>query len=326
MSNTTGIHTGFWINHNSPPALGATFTISIRLGNYLIAILSSLVAWAGSRAWSLLLFYLHQRSAARPDKDILDQQLQVLYRSPSSIFDTIIDTFNLQRAWKGRARRVRVRTVPVLVLAVIFFSLFIAAGVLVAEVASKSYENVIVLAKPLDCGDLWYTGSILGNATAEDMTGWFDFEYTKTRDARAYAALAYNKTLSQYQSSFVKPTVEWMEEDVECPWTINTTCLGPNRQPGPALRLDTGLMDSHEVFGINAPKKDRVSYHRAVTCGVLDPTNLTTPRFTDSSSYSVSDVNATYVGVRIWSNDDVVDNMALVNLDAQSYVTGYYAQ
>lgn len=136
MSNYT-IQTGIWVNHDTSPVLGATLTVSIRWGNYIIAALSSLVAWAGSRAWALLSFYRHQRLAAKHNKDVLDQQLQIHFREGASFFDSWTDGIGLQRAWSGRIDRVKRRTFPVILLASVFFLAFAAAGVFVAEVATK---------------------------------------------------------------------------------------------------------------------------------------------------------------------------------------------
>jgi hypothetical protein len=136
MSNFTIQH-GVWVNHNSPPALGATLTVSIRWGNYLIAALSSLVAFAGTRAWSILSFYLHQRLAAKQEKDLLHQQLQVHFRGGGSVFDSIADGVSLYRAWAGRVSRVKRRTLSLVFLGTFFLSAFAAAGVFVAEVATK---------------------------------------------------------------------------------------------------------------------------------------------------------------------------------------------
>lgn len=137
MSNYT-IQTGLWVNHDSTPALGATLTVSIRWGNYLIAALSSIVAWAGASAWSIVSFYLHQRLAAAKEKDVLHQQLQVHFRTAGSFLDSWLDGLALHKAWRGRAEKVKRRTLTVSFLALVLFALFMAAGVFVAEVATKT--------------------------------------------------------------------------------------------------------------------------------------------------------------------------------------------
>jgi hypothetical protein len=137
MSNYT-IQTGIWVNYDTSPALGATLTVSIRWGNYIIAALSSLVAWSGSRAWSLTSYFLHRRLASKQNKDVLDQQLQVQFRGGFSSMSSWTDGINLQRAWSGRIPKVKRRTMPLILSALAFFILFAVAGVLVAEVATKS--------------------------------------------------------------------------------------------------------------------------------------------------------------------------------------------
>jgi len=136
MSNYT-IHTGVWVNYGSSPVLGATLTVPIRWGNYLIAALSSLVAWAGASTWSLISFSLHQRLASLAEKDVLHQQLQVHFRTEGSALNSVLDGFNLHRAWNGEGKKVKRRTLTLSVAALAMFSLFLTAGVFVAEVATR---------------------------------------------------------------------------------------------------------------------------------------------------------------------------------------------
>jgi hypothetical protein len=92
------------------------------------------------------------------------------------------------------------------------------------------------------------------------------------KNGREYASLVYN-TSRQYQSTLVRPTLSWTGRAIDCPhqWSVNTTCLGPNATAGPAWEMDSGPLNSHDDFGINAPVQDRVALRKLVTCAVLDP-------------------------------------------------------
>lgn len=150
MSNYT-IQTGVWVNYASGPAVGATLTVSIRWGNYLIAALSSLVGWAGASAWSIASYALHQRLAAAKERDVLHQQLQVHFRTAGSFFDSWLDGLGLHRAWTGRAEKVKRRTLTVSLLALLFFVVFMAAGIFVAEVATKRYVVLSISVSKTPC-------------------------------------------------------------------------------------------------------------------------------------------------------------------------------
>ncbi|KAH8650379.1 hypothetical protein BGZ60DRAFT_437138 [Tricladium varicosporioides] len=298
MSNLA-IHTGIWVDHDLHPMIGATLTTSIRMGNYLIAAISSLVAWASVSAWSILMFYLHQRYASRPDKDLLDQQLQVLFRSSATLRDTFTDAIRLQRAWAGHIGRTARHTFPVAIVAVVWFAAFAVAGVFVSEVASKSYQQVAVLAQPLDCGDFMPMG--ISEVGGSHYQAKVDYLMLSAKRAREYTSLIYNGSSDRYQSAFKNPILPSKGEYVDCPspWTINTTCLGPNATQGLAYRMDTGQLDSHTHFGINAPKRDRITYRKSVTCGVLDPTSFSLPVETMTHLVHGSLVNQTYISLRV---------------------------
>lgn len=303
MSNST-IHLGFWVNHDYSPVIGATLTTSIRWGNYLIAALSTLVSWSGVSAYSIISFYPHRRYASFPDKSLPDQQLQVLLRSPASMYDTLIDTIKLQRAWKGRSTKLKRRTIPLAIITGILICIFAAAGVLVAEVASKSYQQISVLTEPLDCGDFMPTGidEPLGVNTSDlshDYQARIDYLMLSAKKAREYTSLVYNGSSDQYHSTFKQERLPLKGKYVDCPWAVETKCLGRNGTEGPAYNMNTGHLGSHVHFGINAPAQNRVTYRKSVTCGVLDVSNFTLPPWTEVVNIGGASLNKSYIGYRL---------------------------
>ena len=38
--------------------------------------------------------------------------------------------------------------------------------------------------------------------------------------------------------------------------------------------MDTGLLDSHAMFGINAPRRDRINFRKRVTCSPIHVRDL----------------------------------------------------
>ncbi|KAK3940012.1 hypothetical protein QBC46DRAFT_314648 [Diplogelasinospora grovesii] len=298
MSNYT-IQTGvIWVNHDTSPALGATLTVTIRWGNYLIAALSSLVAWAGAGAWSIAAYVLHQRLAAVRDKDVLHQQLQVHFRTAGSFCDSWIDGLSLHRAWRGRpgVRQVKRRTLAVSLLALVVFLIFTAAGVFVAEVATKSYQDVLVLAAPSDCGDFVFVtdNTTIHSALVDVVTG---YQNDANFWARNYARDAYHQSRSR-ESAFALPSLPYTGYEVPCPYNNGTACFGPNQTAdGSAWRMETGPLNSHIHFGMNAPQQDRVTWATTATCAVVDPANLTIAPYWRIDNYHGHEVNNTYIGI-----------------------------
>ncbi|KAK4217317.1 hypothetical protein QBC37DRAFT_51808 [Rhypophila decipiens] len=329
MSNYT-IHTGLWVNYDSAPALGATLTVSIRWGNYLIAALSSLVGWAGASAWSIVSFYLHQRLAAAREKDVLHQQLQVHFRTAGSFLDSWLDGIGLHKAWKGRAEKVKRRTLAVSFLALVLFALFMAAGVFVAEVATKTYQDVLVLAKPSDCGDLSF---MMDESDPDKLAGGID-ELTSWYNngafwGRNYARDVYVERRGR-ESGFSMSELPFIGHETPCPYTNGTTCLGPNRTEGAAWRMDAGPLDSHIHFGMNAPADERVTWGVTATCAVVDTQNLTTkPYWRLEENDDGTTMNNTYIGILQQFDEDrgeASNLMFEVPLYLKYQRTGYRSQ
>lgn len=305
MSNYS-VYTGFWVEHSDSAALGATLTVPIRWGNYLIAALSSLVAWAAANAWKLCSFYLHQRFAAKEDKDVLDQQLQLMLRGPGSVSDAVVEAVELHAAWSRRVPHVRAgrRILPLALLFATVGLLFAAAGIFVADVASKTYQDVLVPVVPLACGDLHFIWN--QDLHAPDRAEMMDAQILADMDwfkfARSYALAHYSNTSSpRFNAEFPRATLPFEGAESPCPFDADgtTRCLGPNMTTGPAWTMDSGWLDSHAHFGMNARPEDRVAWRKLATCGVVDATNFTTEPFWEVEESDGVPVNHTYVALNI---------------------------
>lgn len=325
MSNYT-VYTGFWVDHSHPVALGATLTVPIRWGNYLIAALSSLVAWAASNAWKLCSFYLHQWYAAKADKDVLDHQLQVLLRGPSSVADAFVESIELHAAWRRRVPQLRSgrRMLPLMLLFAAVGVLFAAAGIFVADVASKTYQDVLVPVVPFACGDLHFVWNQdlhapdraeMMDAQLMGMMDWFKF-------ARSYATAHYSNTSSaRFNAEFPLAKLPFTAAESPCPFDVDgtTRCLGPNLTTGPAWTMDSGWLDSHAHFGMNAKPEDRVEWRKLATCAVVDATNYTTTPFSVVEESDGVPINHTYVALNITTGarEGASNSTMLFNVNAR---------
>src|ERR1700712_644599 len=124
MSDLAGVHIGLWRDYSYGILHGATLTLSVGWGNYLIAALTVLVSWAGISAWQICSYILHQTRAAKESKDILDLQTQALLRDSMGATGTIVDAVKLQWAWKGRQNATWNRTAPIALVAFILWTAF----------------------------------------------------------------------------------------------------------------------------------------------------------------------------------------------------------
>jgi hypothetical protein len=282
MSNIS-IYTGFWYDQSRSKILGATITLPIRWGNYLIATLSVLVTICAASFWTIEAFGLHQAVVGRQDVDAVDLQQEVILRNSGSAIGTIWELVKVQMAWRGRAAsRLRTRTLAIAIPAFLTWLAFTAGSIFVAEVASRSYDRIHVLINPEDCGfanlDINDPNGFLPDPTIEKLSGLnFGemFSFTErlrgdTVDARAYARSWYGNSPTSLAHNSIFPVARLsyiVNTSAPCPFFGTGICMTASKT---AMIMDTGLLDSHSILGINARVQDRVEFQRTVTCAPLN--------------------------------------------------------
>jgi hypothetical protein len=266
------VYTGFWYDESRPAILGATVTLPIRLGNILVAALSTLVTIAATFFWIIIAFAVHQIIIRNDFADVLDLQRQLILRNSGSASGALWEAFKLHRAWRKKTANLTSRVVVVALPALLILLTFTAASVLVAEVATRSYEQVQVLVKPQNCGLWQYDSSQVNNS---DAAGTATRKIRNdTIDARTYARNWYANESSGVAARSLFPVLR-------LPYSFNTSSTCPFGHGGrcipddfSAITMDTGLLDSHAMFGINAPDRDRVSFRMKVTCSPVHAKDL----------------------------------------------------
>ena len=269
MSNQTDIYYGLWRDYSYDAVRGLTLTLPIGWGNYLIAALTVLVSWSGISAWQICSFILHQARAAKTTRDVLDLQTQALLRDSVGAIGTIVDAVKLQWAWKKPRNATWNRTAPIILVAFTIWAAFTAAGVLVAEVANKNYQDVVVLAEPYLCGFLQGPN----NLTVDAMSTFEAKIVNDTIAARTYARTFYGSddSVVKTRSTFPKVRLPYsVDMQDNCPFSGRTACLGVNNTVvDEAMAMDTGQLNSHDDFGINAASEDRITFRKKVTCSPI---------------------------------------------------------
>ena len=160
---------------------------------------------------------------------------------------------------------------------------------LVAEVASKNYQDVVVLAEPYACGFLQVSNNITRGITSSIETKLIN----DILAARTYARTFYGgeHSVVNMRSTFPRVRLPYSVDTQQyCPFSGRTACLGVNNTVvNEAMAMDTGQLDSHNDFGINAPSGDRITFRKRVTCSPVQGGELI-------SEPVVQTVNLTYSG------------------------------
>jgi hypothetical protein len=223
--------------------------------------LSVLVTFAGSHFWDLIAFILFSIGVSNQPRGLLRHQLQIIIRNLTSPGAVLLATASIGWSWRYRGPLSSLAAVAA--LAILCSSGFLVAGIFVSQIVSTS--GLQVLAHSDSCG--WVSWR---NETT-DLNR--DYQETIFNQAVTYVQTCYNKTEPLSQGSiYVKQAVPIQD-------MTHTACPFPGIcTNNSAVRLDTGLLDSNDVFGINTPSDLRVKMQRVFTCSPIDTDRYFTSR------------------------------------------------
>lgn len=269
-SDSHGVHLGLWTNWSRGPIFGATLTLTQSNANLLIAFVSFFVTYVGTRFWRVACLVLHFVYSSRAPGDGLYHQRQAILRNASTAEDGLYTMLCLGRVWRKVGRRTWSRILPLIV----FTAICVAGWTLAAGFSSRISTAVgnEVLLTGLNCGAL---DSGLDNSTA-DMELFFNpYKAKLMQSAGTYAQQCYSQSAgdseSQYCTTYVRKSLNaTVVTNASCPFD-KTICRSENAN----VIVDTGYLDSHEHFGLNAPENERFQYRQVVHCAPLTTVNYT---------------------------------------------------
>lgn len=249
------IHTGLWIDQAQGKVSGLTLTVTNTQGAYLIATLAIFVRIAAGHFWDILCwFWFHSRQTDE-ERDGLHHQHQALLRNNLTDSRAVWQFFLTAWAWRKRTRRPILRSLPIILAALIHFVAFAAAGVFSSRVASA--QSNVLISGPT-CGWLYH-----GEAT--DQAGLIQLA-----ERNRWMNNIRRRSLTQSSSCHTFNQSETVQSTQDCkawgrqfiPYTLRTNVTCPFAPEmcidGLAVEFTTGVIDSTVDLGINAPKDHRV--------------------------------------------------------------------
>ena len=277
------INTGIWINWSHGRVAGCTLTLNERDGGLLTAFLAIFVSAAGAATWKIMSYTLHQYRARQEYQDGLHHQQQAILRNAHSPAGASWQLMKLTWFWRSNATRYLIRTLPLAGLALLNLVLFGVAGVFSSEV-TKAPGNETLVRSP-NCGYIYLTdpGSFKAQIDYNSM------DLNDTLPAAAYERACYESAENSLQcGQFIQRQLRWTSNpSTPCPFSPNMCYSGDTT----AYEMDTGLIDSHDDLGVNAPKMHRVKYRKVTTCSPLqtkdyrtevNDTDINSPTFNDT--------------------------------------------
>ncbi|OIW32348.1 hypothetical protein CONLIGDRAFT_699027 [Coniochaeta ligniaria NRRL 30616] len=278
-SDSNGVHLGLWTNWSRGPIFGATLTLTQSNANLLIAFVSFFVTYVGTRFWRIACLVLHFIYSSRAPRDGLYHQRQAILRNASSAEDGLYTVLCLGRVWRKIARHTWYRIVPL----VVFAAMCVAGWTLAAGFSSKISTAVgnEVLLIGANCGAL---DSDLDNETSDNELFYNPYTARQLQSAGTYAQQCYSQDMgdSQYCTTYVQRSLNsTVITNASCPFD-KTICQSDDAN----IIVDTGYLDSHAHFGLNAPEHERFQYRRVLHCAPLTTVNYTTQRNVSSDRSS----------------------------------------
>jgi hypothetical protein len=214
----------------------------------------------GLQSWGILRFVTHQLRATPEARDGLFHQQQAILRNDNSDVSTIWVFGRLAYAWRSRSPKTFRKSWPIIMIGLLHLVAFTAASILASRITTTD-EEVLVARNPY-CGP-W--GGFNGNpgSDVEVLNLFKAYTYTTVQSTQKYVQSCLTNPQSLPECTmFINPRLNWTS-------AINSTCPFGDLCLGPALYLDTGLIDSRDDLGINSHESDRVQWRHNLTCSPI---------------------------------------------------------
>ncbi|KUI69927.1 hypothetical protein VM1G_05376 [Cytospora mali] len=256
------IYIGLWTDWSKGKVLGATITVTAATGVILAAFIAIFVNLAVGNLWNMVAYAIHQTRTTDSQCHPMLRQQQVILKNNTTPLATGIRLAQLLWTWPWNSQR----TVfwSSLVLTVLTFSC--ALGGVIAGIFSSSIvatTDIEVLLSSQNCG--FWQENVLTLGVSLGIT-WDNatnrFYQQEVGDSRTYARSCYNASSLRTCNTFVKPTIDWTTRyDAPCPF--DGMCIGA------AMEMDTGLINSNAILGMNFPHNQQFEFRRVTTCAPL---------------------------------------------------------
>ncbi|KAK8137944.1 hypothetical protein PG984_001324 [Apiospora sp. TS-2023a] len=263
------VYVGFWTNWSQGSMFGATLTLTQSNANLLIAFVAFLVTVSTANLWGIICFAAHHLYSTNNPRDTIHHQRQAILRNNAGPFGSFNMLVQLAWAWRKSKKRSLRRLVPLLVCIVVLMSGFTTASIFAARIATGTEA---LISSP-SCG-------VIGNDN-RDRSAIDNMQLLVPYMTRG-VSLAANYAQQCYSSNGPPSPLDcgtYVKKRMPFTVTTNATCpFDPSictRTDG-SLLLDTGYMDSHEDFGINAPSQERWQFRKTVHCSPLVTNGFTT--------------------------------------------------
>ncbi|KAI0006574.1 hypothetical protein F4779DRAFT_620499 [Xylariaceae sp. FL0662B] len=254
------VYLGVWTNWSYGRVVGSTLTLTQDNASLLIAFVAFFVTVVSTYLWKIICFSLHASYSSEQRRDILHHQRQALIRNSSGPAASAFKLIWLTWAWR-KLTNAWWRLLPLFICTSV-----LAAGLALASgFSSRIATGNEVLLSGTNCGMVVNGGSV---DNPELINYYWPHQSNTITSAANYASQCYSNTTTsralQGCGTFVKQKLPFsVNRDAPCPFQ------GLCKSGSSSLMLDTGYLNSHDDFGINAPENERFLFRRVLQCAPL---------------------------------------------------------
>lgn len=263
MGTDGPVYLGVWTNWSKGSAvLGATLTMTREYGNFLVAFTALFIPFVASRFWRIFAIWFHQCYSSPDQRDTLHHQRQIVLRNSTSPESGLISFIRLLWAWRRVARRPLLRILPVAIFAFFSIAFFTVAGVFTSEI-SKADEVLVN-------GDHCKAGSNLVFDWEDIETASASYVYwgTFVEKVANYARQCYTNDSSGLLecSRLITGSISTASQDGNAPCPFDPSVC---RKSNSNLRLDSGHLNSNDIFGLNARRDETLTFRYVLQVSII---------------------------------------------------------
>ncbi|KAK7915223.1 cytochrome p450 protein [Apiospora marii] len=271
MNTDAPIHLGYWVNWSrGSTVMGATLTLTREHGNFLIAFTALFVPFVAGRFWRSFAILFHQLYATPHPRDTIHHQRQIVLRNSTSPESGLVSFARLIWAWRRGTLWPWpwLRIVPPAIFAFFCIGAFSVAGVFSSQISTAGE----VLLK----GDSCEVSSEHFDRNFTSYSADQSFFPTFTNNIANYAQQCYTKLdsnlleCSKFVTSAIPTAV--MDYNAPCPFKAEIC-----RRNSSNIRLDTGHLNSNDIFGLNSAKEDSFTFRYTLQVSLLSVSPFHSP-------------------------------------------------
>lgn len=267
------VYLGVWTNWSHGSIAGLTLTVTQQNGGLLIAFVALFVTFTGTCFWMIMSFAIHQTQSQQTHQSAVYHQRQAILRNSDTSMAALWRLSRMLWTWRKHAPSHSTRrTLLPLIMSIVTFCAFGIAGVFSSRVATTRGGEVLLTGDK--CATL--NSSLIGDQNIALMQTYIT---NRIRVSTSYASTCYTDSSSADSCrTFIRNTLSLkVTPQVACPFPGKDQIC---RSPEGALRLDSGLLDSHFDLGINSPPSQRFLYRTVNECAPLKSHGFTRPSST----------------------------------------------